>query len=395
MPDRPAPGAVLIAAASGRALAAAARRAGYAPIVADFFDDTDTRALAAATRRAGDPQTGFAAETLLPALEQLAEGLAVGPAPIGFVYGAGFEDRVALLEEIAGRWPLIGNPAGVVRRAKDPAFVAELCARLKIPHPEISLVRPRDPEGWLVKSVGGAGGRHVAPASAWRASDENIYFQRIAPGEPVSMLTLCNGSDARVLGSSRQWAAPAPGEPFRYGGCVRPAGLPAPLESRLAGAARSLAGASGLIGLNSFDFLVADEAFALIEINPRPGATLDIFENGLLFQAHVDACRGPSPAAALEFPGAAAAQIAYARRDIAAMPALDWPDWAADRPAAGSALRLYDPLCTIKACAADPARARALVIERTALLLDGIDQFGERNIERDGAEHQHADGTSR
>jgi uncharacterized protein len=385
--------AVLIASASGRAFAAAARRAGYAPLVADFFDDSDTRDLCAATRRAGDPDTGFDAQSLIPALEQLAEGRE----PIGLAYGTGFEDRTDLLDEVASRWPLIGNPADVVRRVKDPRLLDGLCRSLRVPHPEISFTPPPDVAGWLVKSVGGAGGSHVAPANAWRAGGENIYFQRVAPGEQVSILCLCDGTAAQALGSSRQWASPTPQEPFRFGGCVRPAGLPARMEARLRQAANTLAAASGLIGLNSFDFLVSGEAFVLIEINPRPGATLDIFEDrdGLLFQAHVDACRGISPSAPLEFTGAAATQIVYARREIGALPAFDWPEWTADRPGPGGALRLYDPLCTIKACAADPADARARVAERTVCLLDSIDNYGERDIERDGAEHQYADGTSR
>ncbi len=172
--------------------------------------------------------------------------------------------------------------------------------------------------------------------AAWRASGENIYFQRVAPGEPVSILCLCDGTAALALGSSRQWPAPSPDEPFRFGGCVRPAGLAADVE-RPADRRRqaSLAAAVGLVGLNSFDFLVAGEAFVLIEINPRPGATLDIFENDLLFEAHIDACRGILPPVSLEFTGAAATQIAYARREIAAMPAFDWPAWTADRPRAG------------------------------------------------------------
>ena len=98
-------------------------------------------------------------------------------------------------------------------------------------------------------------------------------------------------------------------------------------------AAEAVTAACGLRGLNSIDFLVDGEAFTLIEINPRPGATLDIFEDcgGALFRAHVDACLGRLPARPLAFEGAAAAAIAYARRDIAAMPELDWPDWTADR----------------------------------------------------------------
>ena len=127
-------------------------------------------------------------------------------------------------------------------------------------------------------------------------------------------------------------------------------------------AAKSLATASGLIGLNSFDFLVSGEAFVLIEINPRPGATLDIFEDrdGRLFQAHVDACRGISPPPRLNLPARRRRKSPMRRAEIAALAAFDWPEWTADRPRPGGSLRLYDPLCTIKACAADPpARARA------------------------------------
>ena len=264
----------------------------------------------------------------------------------------------------------------MVRRAKDPAALAELCRSLDIPHPDISLSAPRNPEGWLVKSVGGAGGDHVAPATDWRASGETIYFQRIAPGTPASVLCLCNGVDACLLGSSRQWAAPAPGEPFRYGGCVRPADLSPQIEKRLQDAAGSLAAALSLVGLNSFDFLVDGESFALIEINPRPGATLDIFEDrqGLLFKAHIDACCGHLARPALKFAGAAAAAIAYSPREIASMPALNWPEWAADRQKQRTAVGLYDPLCTVKACSAEPSSALKLVEQRTALLLKAIDE---------------------
>ncbi len=386
--------AVLIASASGRAFAAAARRAGYAPLVADFFDDSDTRDLCAANCRAGDPDTGFDAQSLIAALDQLAEGRE----PIGLAYGTGFEDRTDLLDEVASRWPLIGNPADVVRRVKDPRLLDELCRSLRVPHPEISFTPPPDAAGWLVKSVGGAGGSHVAPADAWRAGGrKHLFPARRAGRTGLDPLPLrWNGGAGARLQPAMGVADAAGAFPLRR---LRP-----PRRSARAhgGAAdgkppNTLAAAAGLVGLNSFDFLVAGEAFVLIEINPRPGATLDIFEDrdGLLFQAHVDACRGISPSAPLEFTGAAATQIVYARREIGALPAFDWPEWTADRPSPGGALRLYDPLCTIKACAADPADARARVAERTACLLDSIDNYGERDIERDGAEHQYADGTSR
>ena len=203
--------AILIAASSGRALAAAARRAGYRPLVADFFDDSDTRGFCAANRLIeGGLDTGFEGESLIGALEELAKEAT----PCGFVYGAGFEDRAGLLELVAQRWTLFGNPPAVVRSVKDPVRLAELCAALNIPHPKISARMPRDGRHWLVKSAGGSGGSHVAPAGALRAEGEKIYFQRIAAGEPVSILFLGDGAKARVVGLSRQWAAPAPGNPF-------------------------------------------------------------------------------------------------------------------------------------------------------------------------------------
>ncbi|MEJ0092642.1 MAG: ATP-grasp domain-containing protein [Methylocella sp.] len=367
--------AILIAASSGRALAAAARRGGYRPLVADLFDDDDTRALAAANRLAGHPQSGFEGETLIAALDAMA-GL---EAPAGLVYGAGFEDRIELLESLAQRWTVFGNQPDAVRRVKNPIELARLCAVLGIPHPNISVTMPQNAENWLVKSVGGAGGSHVAPAAAWRAGDESVYFQRIAPGDPVSLLLLADGTEADVLGVSRQWPAPAPDEPFRFGGSLRPARLSPKMEVLLTKAAKAVAGAASLRGLNSIDFLVDGADFTLIEINPRPGATLDIFEDreGRLFQAHLDACLGRPPDRPLQFDGAAAAGIVYARRPIASMPALDWPDWAADRQKPQTALVTNDPLCTVKACAVEPERARTLLDQRTAFIHEEIEFRGK------------------
>jgi predicted ATP-grasp superfamily ATP-dependent carboligase len=365
--------AILIAASSGRALAGAARRAGFRPLAADFFDDLDTRGYCAGNCLIeGGLDRGFTGETLIPALNALAEG----EAPCGFVYGAGFEDRPELLELVARRFTILGNPPDVVRRVKDPARLAELCAGLNIPHPRISMEMPADPRHWLVKSAGGAGGSHIAPAAASGAAGDKIYFQRIALGVPVSILFVADGAKARVVGLSRQWVAPAPGEPFRFGGSLRPAGLSRELDGLLRRAAKAITAACGLRGLNSIDFLVEGGEYTLIEINPRPGATLDIFEDrgGALFRAHVESCRDRLPARWLAVGDAAAAGIAYARHQIPSMPEFDWPGWTADRQKAHSEVRAHDPLCTIVARAAKPARARALLETRTNWILGQLEQ---------------------
>ena len=357
---------MLIAAASGRALAASARRGGYAPLVVDAFGDQDTLAVAREHAQVDLLNRPVDDEKLISALE----GLARGHDPTGIVCGSGFEDRADLLTRLAARWRMLGNAPEIVARLKDPLGFAAICRAADIPHPETSLTTPSDPSGWLVKRAGGAGGQHVRSADGGHAAPAGAYYQRRVDGAPFSALLLAHGRDIIVLGFSAQWSAPTPRQPFRYGGAVRPAPLGEDLRQAMTAAIARLVAAVPLVGLNSADFLVDGDRFHLLEINPRPGATFDLFEpeGSSLFALHVDACGGRLPAQAPRFDRSAAGAILYARRDIATMPALDWPEWVADRPVAGSRVHAGGPLCSVFAHATTAAQARALVEERSAML---------------------------
>ena len=355
-------GDVLVAAITARALARSARRGGWRPLVADFFGDLDTRAAAAAhVRVAGSFARGFGEAELMTALERLA----AGRAPAGIVCGTGFEDRPQLLSRIAGRWPLWGNGAGTVSRVKDPQAFAATCEGLGVPSPEISLTPPRG-GAFLAKRRGGSGGSHVAEDAAANVGPGS-YWQARVPGRSVSALLLGDGDGTTVLGFSEQWASPAPGRPFRWGGAVRPAAVSDGLAARLGQAAAAVAAAFALTGLNSADFMVDGDDFRLVEVNPRPGATLDIFEPAdgrSLFALHVAACTGSRAAAAPWLDGAAASAVAWAAHALTVPADLAWPPWCADLPAGGLAIGAGDPLCTVHASAATAAAAQALTGER-------------------------------
>lgn len=362
---------MLIAAASGRALAASARRGGYAPLVADAFGDQDTLAVASAHMQVDLLNRPVDDEKLIGALGVLAGG----QDPIGIVCGTGFEDRADLLARIAAHWRLLGNAPETVARLKDPLAFAAICRAADIPHPATSLTAPPDPSGWLVKRAGGAGGQHIRSAGNGHAAPDGAYYQRRIDGVPVSALMLVTGRDVMMLGFSAQWSSPTPRKPFRYGGAVRPAPLADALRQAMTAALERLVAAIPLAGLNSADFLVDGETFQLLEVNPRPGATFDLFEpdDGSLFALHVDACNGRLPGQVPAFEHSAASAILYARRAIAAMPPLDWPDWAADRPANGSRVKAGGPLCTVFARASTAAQARALVDARSEKLHAALD----------------------
>lgn len=348
-----------MAGLSARALSGSARAAGYAPLAADLFGDLDLQAVAeASVRLDGDLEKGLEWQPLLTALDSLA----AGRNPMGIVCGTGFEDRPEFLDCLGQNWPLFGNPAETVKRIKDAASLAKSCERLAIPHPRWSNAPPTA-ANWLRKRRGGSGGLHVG---ATRDAAGDHYWQEQVAGASISALVLGGEGAAMVLGLSAQWPDPLADAPFRYGGAVRPPGLAAPIETALEDAARAIVEANRLVGLNSVDFLVDDEDWHLIEVNPRPGATLDIFddEKGSLFNLHLEACRGRLPTEKPLFQGAAAAAIVYARRDLPRMPEFDWPDWTADRQPPGTAIATGAPICTVLARGNHPAEARRLVMER-------------------------------
>jgi uncharacterized protein len=369
-------GTLLVAAVSGRALAAAARRAGYVPLVADFFADTDTKLIAQDCRRLDDLRRGFRWRTIAPVLDVLAQNAPTPP--VGVVYGAGFEDRPALLAKIGEHWPLLGNDASAVARVKAPdMFFAEL-ARLGVPHPRTVTALSKAGEGWLAKRRGGAGGSHVATTEVaatkpgtGKMAGAHLYFQERVEGRPISALFVGDGTSACVLGFSEQWAAPTHRAKWRYGGAARPAELKPGLEARLTNVVERVVPCFQLRGLGSADFLVNDEPW-LLEINPRPGATLDIFDSEAepLLRLHLEAVLDNRlPTAPLVLPSATAAAIVHATEPITVPKTVAWPEWTADRPSGGERIDKDRPICTVLARAETGPEAQQLAIDRVSTIL--------------------------
>jgi predicted ATP-grasp superfamily ATP-dependent carboligase len=360
---------VLIAALSGRGLAASARRAGYLPLVADAFADTDTRDHAAHFVCIADAvRIGLRAKPVfgaLRALEATAERR-----PLGLILGSGFEDRPKLIAALSRRFALIGNDAATVARCKDPVALGALLDTLQIAHPETRITPPTDVDGWLSKRTGGSGGTHIVPAANAERSAKR-YVQRMLDGEPVSVLAVATRRGAQIVGISRQWTIGSGPRPYRYGGAVGPVSLTPAVDTDLRSAAEKISAALALVGLVAFDFLLVGETSFLVDVNPRPSATLDVFDDagGSLFHAHLDTCAGRT----LRLPvaeGARAAAILYAERGPLRVGEVAWPEWAADRPAPDTRVPRYRPVATVFAHEGTPEAALHSVRQR-------LDELGE------------------
>ena len=255
--------------------AAATRR--WPPI---FSAILDTLRAARTRMRALDDglARGLDADALIAALD---DAVGTDARRVGIVCGTGFEDRPELLDAHRAALAALRQRRRDGRRGRRirVAF-ADFASDLR--HPASATARWRGRATHAAgsrKRRGGSGGSHVGP----RGRAQRRRASTASSASPARRSRRCV---PRAMGDARacarlQRAMGAPDAaraiPLRRRGA---AGRPAAGYRRRA--RRHAYGASlpryRLVGLNSVDFLVGGGRFRLLEVNPRPGATLDIFE---------------------------------------------------------------------------------------------------------------------
>ena len=405
---------LVILGASARALAASAVAAGWSVDAADLFCDVDLVSLARRTVPATAAGGGDYPWCLADAARRLAPA-----AP--FSYTGALENHPDLVATIAVDRPLAGTGADALRRLRDPDCLAAAVRAAGLGFPETF----RDETGlptdgtFLVKPLAGAGGRGIRvwhgpePADPWGRSVDRPdgerprprprVWQRFVRGAAISASYAMSRGEARLFGVSRQllgrrWCHAAG---FTWCGAVatrwtgRPSWerrLHAPL-SRLGDVLGEVFGPLGVVGVDLV--LRPDHELTVIEVNPRPTASMELFERlGAISvaRAHLSACGlaegGPisgSPRASVAAPGgpAWAKVVLFAARPTfvsqtllatvlsAAEPWTEsdggWPSLA-DIPRPGQTIPAGLPVVTVFGCGATPFRAVRAIRKRTARL---------------------------
>lgn len=363
-----------VAAVSARMLAEAAADDGYDVVALDLFGDADTRRAARRWHPIGAPGSlRIDAARVLEGLQALARQDDV----VGWVPGSGFEGQPELLDAGARLLPLIGTPADAVRRVRDPREFFGALAGHGIAHPPVRTDAPAHAEGWLLKDAHGCGGWHIRHASDARdaaSTGASLYFQRAMPGVAMSATFIANGERAMLLGINELIVRPFGARPYVYGGCIGPVAVGADLARRVHDAVQRLVAEFGLRGWCSLDFMRDGDALGVLEVNPRPPASLSLYAQRGLIDAQLRAClHGELPAPEAFAPqGIAGSEIVYARRSLtlAAIGAqhLAGRTDAHDVPVAGARFAVGDPICSLSAAgdSAEQVRAR-LSAARNAL----------------------------
>ena len=346
---------ILLVSVSARMLAELAVRAGHDVVALDRFGDLDLQRLCpnVSVLRDLGGQGGMAA--LVKAAEEI-------PAP-SVIYGAGLENQPGLVARLASGRRLLGCPRKTIERVRDPALLGASLRAAGLAYPSTFGARdaPRRAERsrrWLRKPVRGGGGRGVRE---WRggALDRGVVVQEHISGLACSAAAVADGRSAIVLGVSEQLIGHRGLGARGYAWCgnLVPPRLGEAQRRALAVAARTicahLALAFGLRGLFGVDLVWDGQRAWVVEVNPRPTASLECVEAAQevgVFAAHLEGCGGrlPSIAPPPTPRRAAGKAILFATRDVRVGDTRGWPARGIrDVPHPRERIAAGHPVCTL------------------------------------------------
>ena len=330
---------LIVIAASARMLAQAARKSGLKALVIDLFADLDTQSYAEAYRQVAS----LAIEQLAPAVNFYIEQYPVRDV----IYGSGFECHSESLSYLHKRLNILGNDPSVFSQIHNKTSFFATLAQLGIAFPEVCFEPPVQPGDWLVKPISGQGGLGIQRFCDYGKEASNVYWQKFQPGKAYSVLFLTNGQSAQVIGFNSQWTQTVhETEHFSFSGVINATDLTDEQKQQMAGHLVELVAKFKLKGLNSLDFIQCDNKSHVLEINPRPSASMQLYEGDLLYR-HILAVQGLLTGALADPSGFSAYQIVYASADVQISEHVEWPEAAQDLPPAGTIVKTGEPICSM------------------------------------------------
>ncbi len=330
---------VLVVAVSARMLAQLAAADGWEVTALDRFGDVDLRAVAGGARVGSN--------------EALA-ALAAGVEANAIAYGAGFENRPDLVARLAEGRELLGTPPELLAAVRDPWAVGAAARACGARAPETrsggELAGAGRQGPWLRKPQRGGGGRGVRGWAGGRLWPAEIVQRRV-DGLSCSAVAIGDGRRAAVLGLTEQLHR-RPG--FGWMGNSTPPRLPDPelaeLDGQLRAVCDEVAARFGVRGAFGVDAVWDGRHAWVLEVNPRPPASLELFGPGC-FDAHVRGARGLGLPTAGTPPATRCAKVKlvlFAGRDLRAPDPGWWPPGLTrDIPHAGETIRRGAPVCTL------------------------------------------------
>ena len=321
-------------------LAQAAYREGYKVVVIDCFADSDTCLYADKVIRVASLSVKHLTSALTACLNFTITMV---------VYGSGFETFPESLRFLQSQFELIGNTPAVFDVVQNKFTFFNVLQRLNIPYPLTEFSYPAQPRPfvWLTKPLIGQGGIGIKKRLCLPSKESSpaFYWQQYLEGDACSVLFLSDGQRVQLLGFHQQLIHPTQENPFIFKGVCVAENFSNEQQFEICDWLAQLVLYFGLRGLNSLDFIRTSQGCYVLEINPRPSASLQLYD-APIFTAHLNACRQSLNDATIPRIHEAY-QIVFAEQSVLINAHFQWHVWCHDKPNEGAIISKNRPICSI------------------------------------------------
>jgi predicted ATP-grasp superfamily ATP-dependent carboligase len=333
----------LIIAQSAQMLAQAAHNIGLEVTVVDCFADCDTNALA---------HNYYQVKSL--ALEDIHVLINSIKNQINFcIYGSGFETYPESLAFLETQFQLIGNSSTVFKALQNKPLFFQRLQQLNISFPAVFFTLENNTHedktaSYLIKPFDSLGGLDIQVMDAnthHNLHNTRHYYQEyIEGGQPMSVLFVANGKQAIIIGFNQQWTV---AKSCLFLGIINHAKLPLSHQQILYNWISKLTLSYKLQGLCSLDFIFYKNKCYVLEINPRPPASMQLYEKDLL-KNHYLACLGQLEKVTIpQYKTYTAYQIIYAITKIKISYKMKWPRYCHSLPQKNTIINKGQPICSM------------------------------------------------
>jgi len=330
---------ILVTAKSGRMLATCLQACGYQVLVIDCFADVDTQALSSACIRV----ESLIIKEVSQAFFNLSQDYKIDY----ILYGSGLESYPETLDFLHTQSPVVlGNQLNTVLAIQNSDYFFSVLDTLHIPFPSVLFSPPAASNQWLIKPLQREGGIGITQYSPLSIAPPNSYWQQYIEGISMSALWVANGQEYTLIGFNRQLVISLDDYPFIFSGIIHQTDVALSVVKEITGWLDKLVPTFQLKGLNTIDFIVQENNHYLLEINPRPSASLPLYHHTWI-QAHIDSCLTGNWQIPPTLTDCRGIKIIYATRNIQVKDSLDWPEWVSDIPPVGTFIHTTMPICSI------------------------------------------------
>ncbi|MCK4494029.1 MAG: ATP-grasp domain-containing protein, partial [Methylococcales bacterium] len=268
------------------------------------------------------------------------------------IYGSGFEAYPESLSLLESQFQLIGNSSKVFNALQNKPLFFRRLQHLNISFPNVIFtlennIHKNKITNYLIKPFDSLGGLNIQAININNSNNlchPRHYYQKHIEGQSMSVLFVADGKQAIIIGFNQQWTVE---NSFLFSGVINHVELPVFHQKKLYSWISKLTLSYKLQGLCSLDFIFYKNKCYVLEINPRPPASKQLYEKYLL-KNHYLACLGQLGKVTIpQYKTYTAYQIIYATTKIKIPSQMKWPKYCCSLPQKNTIINKGQPICSM------------------------------------------------